>query len=165
MESERYHKLRPPRASPEDELCLCADSPPIKLMCTLGQNPTHCMNCNLEVRPEVLKPDPPTVDAIAYWLWIYDAIDRSWLDSAEYEEWAREQLSDISSPVNIRGRDVQQDLNNVRRCYYWYFQDQSADDYEPISSCPSCGRPMQAYEHGIFKQSVCEHCSIATVGE
>jgi len=163
--SDPYNKLRPLEATPDDELCTCENNPPIKLMCALGYNPVNCVNCNLEVRPEILQPDPQLVDAIAHWRWIYDAIDHLWLDSAEYEQWAREQLSDISSPVHKHGRHVQQELNNLRRCYYWVFQDQSADDYEPISNCPSCGRPMLDYEHGIFKQLVCEQCSIVTVGE
>ena len=36
-----------------------------------------------------------------------------------------EQLADITSAVNILGREVQSELNGTHRCYYWYFQDQS----------------------------------------
>jgi predicted nucleic acid-binding Zn ribbon protein len=162
---DKYFKLLPPEPTPEDEMCHCPGTPPIKLMYVFGYNPIHCMNCNLEVQPEKLGIPSDLVAAIDYWRHLYQAIDALWLDSSDYEQWAEEQLSDISSRVNRKGRSVQQSLNSTRRCYYWYFQDQSADDYEPISSCPSCGNPLSDYSYGIFRQLVCEKCSIVTVGE
>jgi len=148
-------------------LCACDDTPPVKLMHALSYNPVHCMNCNLEVRPEMLRlaSEAATIDAIAFWRRLYDAIDWLWLDSGEYEDWAKQQLSDISSAVHVRGRAVQNDLNRLRRCYYWFFQDQSSDDYEPLEDCPSCGKPLQPYTQGIFPQAICESCSIVVVSE
>ncbi len=52
--SDPYFKLRSPEPTPPDELCTCLGVPPIKLMCALGYNPVHCMDCNLEVPPERL---------------------------------------------------------------------------------------------------------------
>jgi predicted nucleic acid-binding Zn ribbon protein len=160
-----YSKLRLPEPTPESELCVCAGSPPIKLMFALSPNPMHCMNCNLEVRPETFELTPELITAMAYWTWVYEAIYRLWLDSQEYEDWAEEQLSDIFSPVNVRGRVVQGELTQVRRCYYWFFQDRSADDYRPIKDCPSCGRPLLAYTEGIFLQMICDNCGIVVVGD
>jgi predicted nucleic acid-binding Zn ribbon protein len=160
-----YGKLQPPPPTPDDEICRCVGAPPIKLMCALSYNPIHCMDCNLEVRPETLALKEPLVEAIAFWRSIHDAIYELWLASGEYESWAQEQLADIASPVNREGRAVQVDLNGARRCYYWYFQDQSAEDYQTITCCPVCGDTLNVYPGVIFKQLICETCSIVTPGD
>ncbi len=159
-----YTKLQPPAATPADELCQCAEVP-LKLMSALSYNPVHCMDCNLEVAPGTLAFSRSLVEAIAGWRDIYDAIDRLWLDSGPYEQWTRTELTDITSAANARGRSVQQDINSVRRCFYWYFQDQSVPQYRPITSCPVCGEPLTDYTNGIFLQRVCEKDSIVTSGE
>jgi predicted nucleic acid-binding Zn ribbon protein len=164
-DDDPYLKLREPSATPEDEICKCPASKAIKLMSALSRNPIHCMDCNLEIAPEALALDASLVDWIADWRSVFDGIDRLWLDSGEYESWARGQLSDIRSAVNRRGMEVSETLNRVRRCYYWYFQDESLEDFEPANVCPACQRQFKAYTHGIFPQFICEHCSIVTVAE
>ena len=163
---DRYFKLYPPPRTPANELCTCPGTPPLKLMFALSYNPIHCMDCNLEVPPERLDLKSDLVEAVANWRQIHDALDHLWLDSGEYENWAWQQLLDISSSTNRRGRAVQQVLSaTIRRCYYWYPQDQSADDYTPITHCPACGQLMDDYTQGIFLQRVCETCSIVAAGE
>jgi hypothetical protein len=162
---DKYFKLKPPPPTPADEICSCPDSPPIKLMSSLGDNPIHCMNCNLEVDPASLDVPTDLVEEIAYWRWVYNSIDNLWLASGEYEEWAQIQLSDISNPLNQSGREIQAALNLIRPCYYWYFQDQSADDYEPLEMCPSCGARLKLYTGGIFEQRICDVCNIVVPGE
>jgi predicted nucleic acid-binding Zn ribbon protein len=161
----RYEKLRSPEPPPDEELCRCLDMPPIKLMHVLTENPIHCMNCNLEVPAETLALPQRLVEEMSYWNKIYHAIYVLWLDSGAYEAWAREQLTHITSTVNTRGRDVKRNLHEICRCYYWYFQDQSADGYCPLRSCPVCGDPLQDYTAGIFLQRVCERDMIVLVGE
>jgi predicted nucleic acid-binding Zn ribbon protein len=163
--SDIYSKLRPPGPTPEDELCRCAGRPPIKLMCALSFDPIHCVNCNLEVPPQTLGLSESLVDEIAHWRTLFDAIDYLWLESGAYENWARDQLSDIASPVNRLGLNLLSALATAHRCYYWYFQDQAAEDFAPIQHCPRCGAPLVPYPAGIFRQSVCEACGIVTVGE
>ncbi len=160
-----YFKLRPPSPTPDDELCQCMGDTPVKLMCALSYNPIHCIVCNLEVPPETLGFDTTLVEAIAVWRRIYEALDRLWLDSGEYEAWATSELGDITSPVNKRGRDVAAQVNARRRCYYWLFQDQSIPHFEAIGECPSCRQTFKTFDGGIFRQDICEECSIITVGE
>jgi len=161
-----YEMLQSPPQTPEDELCQCAGDRPIKLMQHwAGFNPVHCLDCNLEVPPERLPLDREQVNDIAYWARGFAAIDWLWTASGAYELWAREQLSDIGSSVNALGRRVARQLDGLRRCYYWYFQDESAEDYAPISRCPSCGVEMAEYTGGIFLQRICEDCRIVTSGE
>jgi predicted nucleic acid-binding Zn ribbon protein len=158
-------KLKPPEPTPESELCRCPGDRPVKLMHALSFNPVHCLDCNLEVPPDRLKLTQHLVDALAHWNWIDGAIDRLWLDSGPYESWAKVQLSDIHNGINTEGRKVVEQIAEIRKCYYWYFQDQSADDYSPISTCPCCGKKFSEYKAGIFLQLICEECRIVTVGE
>jgi predicted nucleic acid-binding Zn ribbon protein len=160
-----YAKLHPLEPTPDEELCRCLDMPPIKLMPALTRNPLHCMNCNLEVPAETLLLSQQVIEEMSAWNEIYHAIYILWLDSGAYEAWAREQLSATESTVNARGREVQRDLNTIRRCYYWYFQDQSADNYCPLRSCPVCGDALRDYPTEIFLQRVCDRDSIVMVGE
>jgi predicted nucleic acid-binding Zn ribbon protein len=155
-----YSKLRPPAPTPDDEICSCSGKPPIKLMYALGDNPIHCMDCNLEVLPDSLGLNENLVQAIAHWRHVHAALYHLWLDSGEYERWAAEQLYDLINDMNHEGREVQRDLNDIRRCYYMYFQDESADDYQPLEDCPSCKRPLVAYDKFRVPQRVCETCSI-----
>ncbi len=120
------------------------------------------MNCNLEVSPDTLALPAAVVDALADWATVYDAIDRLWLDSGSYEGWARTQLVDVASPVNARGRNVQAVVDGIRRCYYWYFQDEAATDYQPIRKCPVCGELLRDYTPGALSQGICECDSIVT---
>lgn len=46
-----YAQLRPPAPTPIDEICSCPSSTPIRLMTSLGENPIHCLDCNLESPP------------------------------------------------------------------------------------------------------------------
>ena len=159
-----YLKLRPPPATPPDELCLCLGHPAIKLMCALSYNPIHCLDCNLEIEPTSLPLPTQLVEPIATWRSSHDAIDRLWLESGEYEAWANAQLSDITSPINVGGIHLRAQLDSVRRCYLWYFQDQSADSFTPMMHCPKCGNAFGAYHSGGFAQYLCERCGIVTVG-
>ncbi len=102
-QSNLYDKLRPPSQTPADEICLCEGSTPLKLMYALSYNPLHCMVCNLEVAPDSLALDARLIDAIVGWRNMFGAIYHLWLDSGHYEEWARQQLTDIKNPVNERG--------------------------------------------------------------
>ncbi len=159
-----YARQELPRFVPSNELCQCKDSP-VKMMSTLSAHPLHCMNCHREVPPENLSLSVRTADALADWRRTYDALDWLWLEAGSYEQWARDQLSDVSSIANVRGRLVQQAINRLRRCYYWYFQDQSLPDFQPITACPVCGERMKTYSNGLYAQRVCERDSIVTIGD
>ncbi len=163
--SDRYEKLMSPPQTPAEDICACPELPPTKLMQALGSNPISCMNCNLEVDPHTLPLSDKLIEEIAFWTGIHDAIYRLWLASGEYEDWARGELLNISNPFNQEGQQIQSELNLIRRCYFWYFQDETSDDYEVLKACPSCGVHLTQYIGGIFPQLVCEACSIVVVGE
>ncbi|MBN1312860.1 MAG: DUF2310 family Zn-ribbon-containing protein [Anaerolineae bacterium] len=163
-QNDIYDKLRPPQPTPVDEICGCSGQKAIKLMSTFGFNPIHCLDCNLEVPPERIGLGADLAEATAFWSQVFRAIDRLWIDG-DYEDWAGQELSNIESSVNKRGKKIAEALNSLRRCYYWYHQDQSVDFFKPITSCPLCGKGLSKYTNGIFLQGICEDCSIVTVGE
>ena len=162
-----YERLRPPGPTPEDEVCSCEGEPPIKLM-TMRQvdafNPIHCLDCNLEVPPERLGLDVDLVQAIAGWDAEHGAIETLELQSGDYEMWARARLLDPESPTNVEGRELARRLNERRRCFMWFFQPDSDDDWRPRTTCPVCGDELEQYEHGIFPQLLCERDRLALVG-
>lgn len=152
-----YWKLRPPPPTPADELCSCSELRCILLRGTFAENPLACAQCNLEVLPERLALPPQLADDLATWRSFHNCFYLLWLDSGEFEAWARAQLSDPQSPVNLRGRSVRAELDRVRRAYYWWFQDTGAEDFVPPTSCPICSAALA--DTGLVG-TVCETCFV-----
>ena len=127
-------------------------------------NPIHCFDCNLELDPAALPLPESVVEPVAHWCAIYGAIATLELDSGPYEAWARRELLDAKSPVNVEGRELRAELNAIRRCYYWLFQPKDEDEYVTPNDCPVCHQSMTTYDGGIFRQLACEQCSVVIPG-
>jgi hypothetical protein len=155
-QSDPYWKLRPPTATPDAELCKCTDQAPIVLQGHFSPNPIVCLSCNGEVPPERIGFSGELAEDVAFWKNLHDALYTLWLDSSDYESWARAQLEDPKGRVNVWGLEVVQKLNSHRRTYYWWFQDTSADGFIPASQCPRCSADL--VEH--VGRLICETCSI-----
>ena len=151
-----YYKLRPILPTPADEICSCKDEPPLVLRSVLSSNPIGCARCNLEMPPERLELSRELAEGAAYWQMFFDCFYNLWLDSGEYEEWAKTELSRPDSPVNQRGLALCRELNMVRRSYYLWFQEVGDEAFEPASTCPVCGQPLTEAEG----RHVCERCAI-----
>jgi predicted nucleic acid-binding Zn ribbon protein len=143
-------------------------------MQALGYNPLHCMQCNLEVSPESLSLPHELVDPIVAWRSVYDALDRLWLDSGSYEEWAAQELGTLRSDANRRGRALRDLLEPVRRCYYWLFTEQnavhapsssSAESRAGTQACPDCGGALTLYATSRIPQAFCDACSLVVDGD
>lgn len=162
-----YAKLRIPQATPEDEICSCSGTPPIKLM-TMRQvdrfNPIHCLDCNLEVPPERLELTADIVEEIASWDWEHGALETLELASGSYEDWARSRLLDPDSPTNVAGRALAVKLSAFRTCYFWFFQPQGDDNWQPRTTCPVCAEPVEHYDAGSFPQLLCQRDRLVLVG-
>ncbi len=152
-----YWKLRPEEPTPADEICNCPGSLPIVLQDHLSPVPLACISCNGEVPPERIGFSAQTAEKLAFWRNFHRAFLHLWLDSREYETWAREQLEDPEAPVNTRGLAVAREINPFRRIYYWWFQhDTTHEDFEPLSNCPRCVSSLEP----LLGRWVCERCSI-----
>lgn len=163
MKQPRCHKLFPPRPTPADESCSCTGSLPTKLMSTLGYNPVHCMKCNLEVPPERMKFDEPTIESIAHWNSLYRSVYTLWLDSQDYEAWAQSQLAEIGSRINTLGRDIAKAISKEATCFYWAFWDESLSKDAP-NSCPICRRKWERSPYRA-NELVCLGCGLACAGD
>lgn len=147
-----YDKLRP---WVDIEKCDCEDIKSIVLVDILTDNPIHCFNCKNEIDPEVLKLDDKLVDDIASWYQSFQALYALWLNSGEYEAYAKEKLLDRNGQVNKEGMIVAKKLSNYHPTYYWWFYD--TDDCEP-TVCPNCGNELdQDVKYGTGK---CEPCNV-----
>lgn len=163
--SDPYWKLRPLPPTPEDEICACTSVTPVVLQPHLSSNPLSCARCNLEVPPDRIRFDEALADALASWQQFHNCFYFLWLDSGDFEAWAKMHLSDPSSVVNSRGLDLATKVSNFRRCYLWWFQDEEADDWAPATKCPRCDKTLEFRFKGERPQggtlAICDKCSIA----
>jgi hypothetical protein len=154
--SDPYESLQPESVTPDEDVCRCADRPPITLQDHLGPNPISCLRCNLEVPPERIGFPASLAGNIAYWRNLHRALDILWLGSGEYETWARTQLENPQGEVNVCGLEIVEKLQLFCRSYYWWFEDASQDDFVPLSRCPRCSGDLVE----VMRSLVCERCSI-----
>ena len=139
----------PPPTRPIEQ-CACVDRSGIKLMSALTPNPLHCLDCNCEIEPAVLSADD--AERVARWHLTHAAIDRLWLESGPYEDWARSELSNLASPTNARGRELARELG----VWFWLFSAQGEPGWVPPSTCPACAGAMRSHA----RQLLCEPCRI-----
>jgi|SRR5688572_9711697 len=164
-QKDPYGRLRYPPPTPENELCACSSVTPVVLQPHLTTNPLSCARCNLEVPPERIGFGETLADALAYWRDFHNSFYFLWLDSGEFEEWAKTHLVDPFSVVNSRGLELASAISRFRRCYLWWFQDEGADDWVQPTMCPRCAGTLDVKFKGERPQRgsllVCEQCSVA----
>ena len=150
---ESYQKLRP---WTDIERCECSEVTGLYLVYMLTDNPIHCFSCRKEVDPERLKLTDREVDDVASAMRVYGALYNLWLDSGEYEAWAKQQLVNPAGQVNRKGMEAAKALSLRLPTYYWWFSDY--DDEVP-ENCPSCGDWLDtAVKFGAGK---CDACCVA----
>jgi hypothetical protein len=128
-----YDRLRP---RTEIEACQCASVGGLFLVDLLTENPLHCDICRKEVDPARLNLTVEETEAVATWFSAASALYRLWLDSGEYEEYAKARLLDPNGQVNRDGLKVARMLSARIPTRLWFFRD--TDDGEP-THCPVCG--------------------------
>ena len=151
-----YWKLRPVPPTPDSELCKCAGISSLILQPHLTSNAVSCAVCGLEVTPDRIRFSEQVADEIARWNSFHGAFYTLWLDSGEFESWARQQLERLGSPVNVRGLEIARRITESHKCYYWYFQDTGVEGFSPLSTCPHCSGALSP----LGRWLACEACSI-----
>jgi hypothetical protein len=130
---DSYQRLRPWN---DIESCECAQVETLLLVDLLTDNPLHCGFCRREVDPERLQLTAAETDAVASWFSVVaSALYKLWLDSGEYEHYAKERLLDPNGQVNVRGLAIARTLSQRIPTRLWFFSD--TDDGEP-TQCPIC---------------------------
>ena len=145
---------------PSEARCSCQQRSALVLMEALEPNPLHCLDCGKKVEPHSLPFSDSLFEGIARWLRVADAVDKLWLDSGEYEDWALKELSSPTSYSNRKGQEQCAAINLVAPCYFSLFQNTSDDTFRPHTSCPNCDRELS---QGTFRgQSIglCSHCKL-----
>lgn len=130
--------LRPD--SPQEQ-CECDSLEQVVLVNLLTDNPLHCIKCRKEIAPERLPLTSDDIREIAGWNSIANSLYKLWLDSTEYEAYAKERLLDPNGSVNRRGINAARTLSHKIPTWFWFFHD--ADDGIP-GSCPLCGEALDA---------------------
>lgn len=149
---DAYSKLRPQN---DIERCDCASISGLVLVYLFSRNPIHCATCRKEIDPERLGLTSGEVDEIASCFGVYEALYRLWLDSREYEDYAKTKLIDPAGQVNRDGLAIAQKLSQKWPTHYWWFHD--TDDGEP-TQCPSCSATLDTkIRWGAGK---CDHCRV-----
>jgi len=157
----KFSKLKPPKETPETEICKCSGKSPIVLQSTLTYNPIACADCNLEVDIIQFTFSKELIHKIASWRNFHDCFYRLWLDSKEFEDWAKEQLSNPNSPVNKRGLAIKNEIGRSYECFYWWFVDHSSECYKPLLECPNCNGGMIKRENKFnVDTQLCRNCDI-----
>ena len=159
---DKYIKLRPYLPTSDTEICKCIGRPPIVLEPHLTSNPIVCADCNLEVELNQLNFEVELIEEIANWRDFYFCFYYLWLDSAEFEEWAKQQLSIADSPVNKRALILKDKINvNGNECFYWWFIDSSSTDYKSFDKCPKCGGELTNRNNKFNTDTnICKNCGI-----
>jgi hypothetical protein len=132
-----YQKLRP---WTEIESCRCASVKSLVLVDLLTDNPLHCSDCHNEVDPERLQLTVDETESVARWFSAAAALHRLWLDSGEYEQYAKARLRDPSGQVNRDGLELARLLCRRIPTRLWFFWDEA--DGEP-THCPVCGAALE----------------------
>lgn len=147
-----YDKLRPSTAS---EACRCETLTELVLVDLLTDNPIHCATCRREIDPERLQLTDDEVESIAGWYAVAGSLYRLWLDSGEYEDYAKQKLLDPRGQVNQRARELAIALSTRLPTRFWYFHD--ANDGDP-TNCPCCGEQLDtSVEWGV---GICRPCHV-----
>lgn len=147
---DAYQKLRP---WTNIEACECSSVEGLFLVDLLTDNPLHCAACRREVDPGRLDLTSDEVDAVYHWYSAENALYSLWLDSGEYEAYAKARLLDPKGDVNQRGIAVAQRLSARIPTRVWLFHD--TDDGEP-TECPNCGRKLDTdVQWGAGRCPVC----------
>jgi hypothetical protein len=131
-----YSRLRP---WTEIESCQCEAVSELVLFDGLTDNPIHCATCKNEVDLERLGLSVEEIEAVARWHSVARSLYALWLDSGEYEAWAKAQLLDLSGQVNQDGLKVARMLSaRLPTCLRLF---RECEDKEVVD-CPVCGKPL-----------------------
>src|SRR6266446_2606861 len=95
-----YDRLRP---WTQIESCECDSVNGLFLVDILTDNPLQCDSCRKEVDPERLALTTEETESVARWYAAATALYQLWLDSGEYEEYAKARLLDPNGQVTRDG--------------------------------------------------------------
>jgi len=151
---DAYQRLRP---WTDIERCECGSVESLLLVDLLTDNPIHCGYCRKEIDPERLQLTDEETNEIAHWFSSASALYRLWLNSGEYEQYAKQRLLDPQGQINVDGREIARKLSEKWPTRLWFFYD--TDDGEP-THCPICHNPIDIDTDVKWGTGCCQQCFI-----
>jgi hypothetical protein len=143
-------------SAPVDEVCRCPAQTTMHLRYEFTELPLFCVECTGQILPSTLHLTEDLAQEILEWRTVYAALYELWLDSSDYEAFARSALFDPAGNINRRGLAIARRLSEQRATYYWWFSDDA--DSSPLQ-CPVCHTPME--EHATRRFRFCHSCHIS----
>lgn len=123
----------------------------------LTDNPLHCDFCLKEVDAERLQLTLVETEAVASWFSAADALYKLWLNSGEYEAYAKNCMLDPTGQVNRDGLALAKMLSSKIPTRLWFFS--TTEDGEPRpSQCPICLKTLDPDVK--WGTGMCEVCLI-----
>ena len=143
----------------KETICHCSKSIPILLNGTLPYSPVRCIKCKLSMPLDRLSVKSELILKVKQWHQLYLSHFKLLSGDDEHSQWRRSKLLDEVGDINMEGLRLSQQLNPIRNCYYWMFQDINDEGFRPVQICPFCGASMQEIENNDF--NVCHDCMVA----
>ena len=150
---ERLHLTHAP---PSDEICRCASLTDLHLRYEFTELPLFCVDCTGQILPAALHLSEDVAQEIVRWRTVYAALYNLWLDSSDYETFARAALLDPAGEVNRLGLALAAKLSEQRTTYYWWFSEDADSSPE---DCPVCHAPMTRHATRPFR--FCHSCRVS----
>jgi hypothetical protein len=138
------------------EVCRCTPQTALHLRYEFSEFPLFCTDCTGQIFPAAFHLTEDLAQEILSWRTLYAALYDLWLDSSDYEAFARSALLDTTGEVNRRGLTLAARLSEQRTTYYWWFSEDA--DSSPVK-CPVCHTPMT--EHATRRFRFCHGCHIS----
>ena len=136
-------------------VCNCDQIKSLFLLSMLSDNPIYCGECRQEADPNKLGFDKNEIDKMNSWHLVAGSLYKLWIDSGEYEEYAKACLTDPFGEINTDGIDLAKDLSNKIPTKFWMFSD--TEDGTP-THCPICKNGLNLDVR--WGTGCCEKCSI-----
>ncbi len=143
-------------APPADEVCHCSGRTALHLRYEFSEFPLFCTDCTGQILPSALCLSEDLAGEILGWRTVYAALYDLWLDSSEYEVFARAALVDPGGNVNQHGLTLAARLSEQRTTFYWWYRDDGESETEDRPLCRS-----SMVEHPTWRFRFCHACRIS----
>jgi hypothetical protein len=139
--------------------CRCAGTSPLRLMWALDPDVVWCIRCNAPVKRATHFFRPAAKNSLGRWKAEFESIYRLWLESGDYESWARRQLTSLAAPINRTGLKLVRANSKLdgRKLYYYF--DQFLDRPVRARKCPACGGALNIVQGRSL--GLCSRCLLA----
>lgn len=150
-----------------NETCACGAKQAIVLSVALSRDEIPCGHCGRAIPLDGLRVPRESLHQLRRWVDQAFAIEMLWFASAEYEGWAKSELDNPKSKVNLLGVETARKLAPAAETWFHFAPHANADQHvDPfLDHCPFCHDPTEptglAPKFGLG----CKACRVAGSSE